>query len=278
MSVTSPAANRSPSSAPTLTYLRVAPLGLAAAALALSTPAVPALAQDYLITISGPYRSFTNDGGFFDGTDSGPLDPIYNIPRLTGGTFTATFRFQAVTTPPAGDFAGYSFDQSSGLTYDLLDSTGALVHRGTSPSAAGATVTNNFSFNGNPPSDSVSMFGFVRNVTGLVTPAPLYGPGEVGAIQSSVGFGGAVTPGSDFLTDLSIPLSASTYLSFPNRTFRAAAYFGDGDFFDFIEPYQYIESSVTYGITSVGVTQVPTPGAGTVLGLCGLMGARRRRR
>ncbi|MBY0310707.1 MAG: hypothetical protein K2W85_01415 [Phycisphaerales bacterium] len=252
----------------------IACVGLAA----LGILAAPAIAQDYLITISGPYRTFANEGFSFDGTTNGTLDPIYNIQRLTGGTFSATFRFQAVTSPAPGDFAGYDFTPPAGLTYDLFDSAGALVHRGTSPSNAGATVTNNFSFNGNPPSDSVSMFSFVRNVTGLVTPAPLYGPGEVGAIQSSIGFGGVVSPGNDYLTDLSIPLSASTYLSFPNRTFRTAAYFGDGDFFDFLDPYQYIETSVTYGITSVNVTQVPAPGAASVLGLGGLLAARRRRR
>ncbi len=257
---------------------RAAAIALATAAVALGTLATPVFAQDYLITISGPYRTFANEGYSFDGTNNGTLDPIYNIPRLTGGTFSATFRFQAVTNPPPGDFAGYDFTPPAGLTYDLFDSTGALVHRGMSPSNAGATVTNNFSFNGNPPGDSVSMFSFVTNVSGLLTPAPLYGPGEVGAIQSSIGFGGVVSPGSDYLTDLSIPLSASTYLSFPNRTFRTAAYFGDGDFFDFIDPYQYIETSVTYGITSVSVMQVPTPGAAGVLTLAGLMVARRRRR
>ncbi len=255
---------------------------LALAAVTSAALATPVLAQDYLITVSGPYRSFTNDGGFFDGASSGPLDPIYNIPRLTGGTFSATFRYRAIASPDTGDFTGYAFAQPAGFTYDLFDSAGSLVHRGTAPTSAGATVGNNLSFLGGAPNDFVNLFCFVNSVTGLVTPAPIYAAeGEVGAIQSIAGFSGGVGPasgGAEYITDLSVPLSATTFLSFPERGFTAGAYFGDGDFLNFEDPYQYIETSVNYDITSVTVTQIPTPGAAGVLALAGLVAAGRRRR
>ncbi len=163
------------------------------------------------------------------------------------------------------------------MTYDLFDSSGALVHRGTSPSSAGATVQNN---NPNPSGvfDVVTLYCFVNNVSGLITPAPLYSPaGEVGAVTSFLGFSGPVSPESDYLPDLSIPTAADAFLAFPSKRFSASMYFGDGDFFDFIDPYQYIETRVEYSITSVSISQIPTPSAAAVLTLGGLVASRRRR-
>ncbi len=248
-----------------------------AAAVALAAMSTTAHAQDYLITVSGTYQSFSNDGFNFDGTTITPLGPLYDIPRLTGGTISATYRFSAVTNPPAGTFTSYDFTAPAGMTYQLFDAMGALVHTGTSPSDAFAFVLNN---NASPSSvtDGVSFISFVNAVTGLTAPAPLYSPsGELGALQSAMLFFGDVTPGTDYLTDLSLPLDAATYLSFPNSRVRVGAFFGDGDWLDQAAPFQYIETSVSYSITSVSISQIPTPSAAAVLALGGLLAARRRR-
>ena len=81
--------------------------------------------------------------------------------------------------------------------------------------------------------DSVRLFSFINAVTGLTAPAPIYSPsGQLGALQSAMLFSDDVTPGTDYLTDLSIPLNAATYLSFPNSRVCVGAFFGDGDFID----------------------------------------------
>lgn len=242
--------------------MRLAPLPVLSL-LAFTLTSAPAHAQDYLITVSGPYRTSFNDGSSFDGTNTTQLGPIFDISRLASGTFTATFLFQAITNPASGDFAGYDFNSPAGLSYDLLDAAGTLVHRGTSPSSAGAILGNNFSFGGGTPNDFINLYSFVNSVTGLITPTPLYSPtGETGAIQSNISISGVVGPtngNADFITDLSIPLSASTLLSFPDRRFTARAYYGDGDFLNFEDPYQYIETYVGYEITSLSVTPIPEP-------------------
>ncbi|GEM_PF-1325203 len=256
----------------------LSPAVVVSAALALAACAGSANAEDFIITVSGTYQSFFNDGFNFDGTNTTPLAPLYDIPRLTGGTISASYRFSAVTNPPAGSFTSYDFAAPAGMTYELFDAMGALVHSGTSPSDAFAFVFNN-SASPSGMEDGVSLFSFVNTVTGLTAPAPLYSPsGELGALQSAMLFSGSVTPGTNYLTDLSLPLDAATYLSFPNSRVRVGAFFGDGDFLDQADPFQYVETSVSYSITSVSISQIPTPGAASVLALGGLVARRRRRR
>jgi hypothetical protein len=64
---------------------------------------------------------------------------------------------------------------------------------------------------------------------------------------------------------------------FPNRTFRAGAFFGDGDWLDQAGPFQYVETSVQYSINSLTITSVPAPGVAAVLGFAGLLAFRRQR-
>ncbi len=112
------------------------------AALALAALASTAQAQDYLVTVTGTYQSFFNEGFNFNGTTSTSLAPLYDIPRVTGGTISATYRFCAITNPPAGTFTSYDFTPPAGMTYELFDAMGALVHSGTSHSDACALVLN----------------------------------------------------------------------------------------------------------------------------------------
>ena len=129
--------------------------------------------------------------------------------------------------------------------------------------------------------DSVRLFSFVNAVTGLTAPAPIYSPsGQLGALQYAMLFSGDVTPGTDYLTDLSIPLNAATYLSFPNSRVSVGAFFGDVDFIDQGDPFQYIETSVSYSLTGVSISLIPTPGAAAILALGVMMvgGPRRRQR
>jgi MYXO-CTERM domain-containing protein len=237
-----------------------------------------AQAADHLMTVSGPFHSFNNESYAFDGVNNTELPPLYNIPALTGGTFRATYRFSDTPNPPNGTFASYSFGALSGMTYDLLDAGGNVIHHGSSPSFSGASVQNN-GVQPNGTFDSVSLYGFVNQVTGLNLPAAIYTPpGELDAVQSSIGFNGMVTPGTDFITDLGVPTSEGVYRSFTSAKFFTGMLFQDGDTLNFVDPYQYVETDVIYDITSVFVTPVPAPGAAGVLALGGLLVTRRRRR
>lgn len=247
--------------------------------LSLLSLAHSARAADYLMTVSGPYDSVVNEGVAFDGTDSTPLGPLFDIPRLTGGTFRATYRFSDTPNPPAGTFAAYSFGPSAGMTYELLDAGGEVVHRGTNPSSSGASVINNGMQASGNVFDSVSLYGFVNTVTGLLTPTPIYSPpGQLDSLSSVIGFSGDVAGGNDFITNLAIPTSTSAYQVFPRARFETEMFFGDGDIENFTDPFQYVDTIVTFRITSVSVTQVPSPGASGVLGLAGVLAAKRRRR
>jgi hypothetical protein len=176
-----------------------------------------------------------------------------------GGSFVATYRFSTPAPPASGDFASYNFDSLAGLSYSLLDPNGAAVHVGSNPSAALAFVFNkNANFG-----DGVSLFAFVNDVSGLVTPPVLYQPTpDLIALQSRLRFGGDVAAGTGFVSSLALPTDAATYLGFSTKTFSAAMSFNDGDVFGLEGgPYQYVESFVQYAITEVTVTPVPEPAA-----------------
>lgn len=263
------------SSSPSSLLRRVARLLLLVSAGALTAPAY---ASDYLMTVSGPFQSFINDSAAFDGADTTTLPPLFNIPALTGGSFRATFRFRDTPTPPSsGQFASYSFAEPAGMTYELLNATGQVIHAGTSPSFSGASVLND----GTPPSgttDSVSLYGFVNQVSGLNIPQPIYTPsGGLESVQSSLGFSGLVTPVADYLSGLAVPTTTSVYQSFPNAKFFTGMLFLNGDTDTFVDPYQYVETDLIYSISSVSVSVVPAPGAFGMLALAGLLAARRQR-
>jgi len=102
-----------------------------------------ASAADYEMVVSGTLLSAFSDSSTFDGTNHGTLPPILDIAALEGGSFSATFRFSTVTPLP-GSFALYDLAPPSGMTFDLLNSSGGVVHHGSDPSEAIAIVANNY--------------------------------------------------------------------------------------------------------------------------------------
>jgi hypothetical protein len=91
---------------------------------------------------------------------------------------------------------------------------------------------------------------------------------------------GFVDGGVDYVTDLSIPTDAATYLAFPTpgRCFGVLLEFGDGDFIDQVGPYQHAATELRYDITSLSVTAaVPEP-AGMLAALAAALPCLNRRR
>lgn len=237
-------------------------------------------AQDYRVVASGPLVSVTSDSRTFNGTTVGTLPRLLDDARLAGGSFRAIYAFSQVT-PTAGTEAFYELSAPSGMTsYELLDSSGAVVHRGTNPSEPVAILANN---NGGAPFivDQVVLGSRVNNVTGLRVPAPLYGATPDFNSFADFNFAGYVSGGVNYLTDLRIPTDAATYLAFPgpplpNRMFNVVIEFGDGDYLDRVAPYQYVTTQLQYDITALTVTAVPEPGmAGLVIVPLCVLGMRR---
>jgi hypothetical protein len=232
---------------------------------------------DFIMSVSGEFESFTSFSVQFDGANTveDALPPLFNVDQLAGGSFAATFSFPSTDPPPSGNFASYVFGPGFGLSYTLFDASGGVVHQGSNPSDAGATVLDDFAPAGSPV-DAVNLFSFVNDVSGLITPPALYSPvPDVFALQSTVGFNGEVSASANYITGLSIPVDASTYLSFPERIFTTGMTFGDGDWKNGVEPFQYVETSLSYTITTVSI--VPAP-ASLIIVLAGIIGAGRRRR
>jgi len=106
-----------------------------------------ASAADYEMVVSMTLLSAFSDSSTFDGTNHDTLPPILDIAALEGGSFSATFRFSTVT-PDKGDTAVYELPSPAGMTVDLRNSSGAIVHHGSNPSDAVAIIANN---TGSPP-------------------------------------------------------------------------------------------------------------------------------
>jgi hypothetical protein len=97
-------------------------------------------------------------------------------------------------------------------------------------------------------------------------------------LGSGPSFGGVVGGGNDYVTSLAIPTTVNSYQSFPNLLFQAEMFFADGDWENGVDPYQYVDTSVAYSITSISVSAIPAPATASMLGLAALAAARRRRR
>lgn len=235
---------------------------------------------DYLLTATGTFRSFDNQTDRFDGTNDyvNDLPPLFDIDRLRGGTFTATYRFPDVVASPTGTNATYNFGTSAAMDYTLYDASGAVVHVGSSSSALLAFVLNN-AFN--PPVDQASFLAFVNDATGLRIPTPYNDDVALSAVQSGLIFSGRVSGSVDYLHDLAVPTDAATLLAFPNRTFRTGFEWDDGDIYG-DTPHQTISTLLTYDITGVRVSAVPEPGSAALAASGGaallVAGWARRRR
>jgi hypothetical protein len=254
-----------PGTATTLAFVILLPLGGQHAS------------ADFIMSVSGEFESFTSFSVQFDGANTveDALPPLFNVDQLAGGSFAATFSFPSVDPPPSGNIANYAFGPGFGLTYTLFDASGSVVHAGNNPSDAGAIVLDDFAPAG-PPIDAVTMFSFVNDVSGLITPPALYSPvPDVFALQSTLGFNGEVSASTNYITGLSIPVDGATYLNFPERIFTTGMTFGDGDWKNGVDPFQYVETSLSYTITNVSI--VPAP-ASLIIVIAGVSATRRRRR
>lgn len=219
---------------------------------------VPAArAADYLITASGPFVSMTSDSDTFDGTTHGTLPPILDPVLLEGGSFRATFRFTPVTPIP-GDNAFYELSAPSGMTCDLLNAAGDIVHHAAEATAPIAYLTNDSG--GAPYVVDQVVLASNNALTNSHFPTPLSDfPPEIYSVLDLSCFA-YVSPGVNYLSDLSIPTAAATYNAFPNRLFDVYLEFDDGDFIDQVGAYQYVNSIGQYQIDSLTVTQVvPEP-------------------
>jgi hypothetical protein len=242
----------------------------------LAVTAPRAHAVDYQIVASGPLVSAISDSSTFNGTTHGTLPPLLDLAALAGGSFSATFRFSTVTPDP-GDSAFYELDPASGITFDLLNSSGAVVHHGSQSSDPIAIIEND---SGNAPFtvDQVFLAANVNNISGANIPVPIYTPPGDFFPGTDLSFFGNVAGGAQYVTDLGIPTDPATYLAFPDRVFDLVMSFGDGDYFAQVGPFQRVDTTVQYQITSLSVTAVPEPGVMSLV-LAGLaMNALRRSR
>jgi hypothetical protein len=236
-------------------------IALAATFMGLLCPT--ARAGDYLMVASGPVISTSPEtfSSTFDGTTrtTNSLPPILDVGRLAGGSFRAAFHFSTEYT--IGDF--YDLRPPSGITFDLLDSSGGVVYHGSNFSEPIAILSNNY---GGAPftADQAALYALGDSPDGLVIPAPLYGPSSVFS-NAGLNYSGYVSPGIDYLSDdVNIPTSASTYLAFPTKILDLVIQFQDGDV-NQIGPYQNDSFDAQYNITAVSVTAVPEPRSDSLL-------------
>jgi hypothetical protein len=255
-------------------------VGVAAVAATMLNLACPtARAGDYQMVASGPIisNSLSSFSGTFDGTTrtTDNLPPIFDLALLAGGSFRATLRFSTeYTVNPDDGF--YDLNPPSGIAFDLLNSSGAVVYHGSYFSDPIAILLNNF---GSAPyvTDQVAIYGNDHNADGLVLPKPLYGPGSVDS-TAGLNFYGNVSPGHDYLSDdVNIPTNLSPYLAFPNKILDMTVSFRDGDAYNQIGPYQYAGFTAQYDITALSVTPVPEPSVTCLLLSIFILNACRRR-
>lgn len=236
--------------------LRVATCLIASAIPSLLFICPVATAEDYRIDASGPLFFMAATSDWFDGTVHRRIPPLLDTDRLTGGSFAASFRFSTVT-PIDGTEAYYDLSgTTAGMTFDLLDARGQLVYHSGDSFAAEAMLTNDWGLWG---LDLVWLAAQNKISDGSHFPTPIYTPpGELKSV-ANFSFYDHVSPSVDYITDLSIPTDAATYLAFSDKQFNVVLTFGDGDVANLVPPFQYVELSLGYEITTISVTQVPEP-------------------
>ncbi len=262
----------------------------AALCAALTIAASSAASADSRFTFTGDFDSVSNDAYAFDGADTTNLPGLFD--GLRGGSFRATYTVPTLIAPtnPAFNFASYTFGAPYGLTYTLYDATGAAVMTG----AGDPRYNRAFVYNNAPTTDinntllgyfdGVELTGYAGQLSGLQTPAPLYGTPDVFTGSAALRF----THFTDLpdipadVSDLNLPLDTAAYLGFPGKRFSVGAFWGSGDYNDQSNAFQYIDSTVFFAVRGVSITAVvPEPGSpALLLGLGGSGAAlilRRRR-
>ena len=226
-------------------------------------------AADFILTVSGTYlgpndnpnEGFTYSSDRFDGTDEyfDDLPNLFNLSRLAGGTFAATFRIPTGGTPGQGSDstrALYSFAPGTvGVTFTLFDASGAIVHNGASgPGTTGlGVVENNYGSLVDAVQLGTNSFDTNTTVSGLVAPPLLGGETDL--------YGGAAvlfeSNNLSALSGLAIPTDLATYRRLQGAAFVASAgidtFSPDGD------QYAEVLSGVSYRITDVAESSVPEP-------------------
>ena len=253
---------------------------------------LPTASADSIITFGGDYSFMSRDGFGYDGTDYISVPDLFDESKLTGGKFIGSY-FVPTAKPPtnyAFNSITYSFPKPYGFTFSLYDAQGNVVVEGSGPtSGARASVDNNgnlIDFNNNiiGKYDLVELDGKVSSLTGLSTPAPLYGPPDLFIGYSGFRFNSFSTPSIfNYINDLNLPTDPAVYLSFPGRTFSTGAFWGSGDYNDQNDPFLALDNTVFYNINRVSVTTVvPEPSSIALFVAIFVSGAgialRRRRR
>ncbi|MDG3008084.1 PEP-CTERM sorting domain-containing protein [Paludisphaera mucosa] len=258
---------------------RMIPLAALLAAVLAPAPA----AADHLITFTGAFDDSDYSSSRWDGADQfeDDLPPLFDLTRLGGGSFRATFRVPEV--PPVDEYSGvanFEYHPPAPLALVLLDAAGGVVHR-----LGGGLYeldVENFRRQGRPGSppqraNDVSFYAVPDGLAGLDAPPELYGPNRLAFGEIAATF----ADGSRPLGDVSIPLDGATYLDFDGRELRVYLAVANGDPSG-DGPNLYVYTQLVYQITgaSVAPAAVPEPsGAGLMsAGAAGLAWYARRRR
>lgn len=248
---------------------RYLPARVALFAAALLALAVAPAAAGHLVTFTGTFDYSDSFSTRWDGTNQfeDDLPPLFDLSRLEGGSFRATF--QVPDVPPVDEdsgFATFEYDPPTPLTLTLLDAAGDVVHL-LGGGLYGLDVEN-FSTPGRPGrpplrSNNVSFYAATDGLSGLIAPPELYGPNRFAFADIAAYFVDGTRP----LGDVSIPLDGSTYLDFDEREFEVSLAVTNGDPGG-DGPNLYVSTQLVYRITgaSVVTAAVPEPASLTLLG------------
>ncbi|MBX9623497.1 MAG: hypothetical protein K2X82_06760 [Gemmataceae bacterium] len=202
--------------------------------------AAPARA-DFLVTFTGEFDSGGGISERFDGTDFtyGEFPPLFDLDRLDGGSFRATFRLPSL--PPMSGTGTRAFDIAPPalVALTLFDATGAVVHPGLGGTVDRGEVRNDRTLPGRFREDGVLFGGSLAwgGATGLVLPPERFGPNRASQAVVEFGFSTIDRGSPDIPGDLTVPTDGDTYLGFDESYFFLALEVVNGDYPDQVGPY-----------------------------------------